>query len=209
MEAPTLPGPDFARRRTEAGLQAGLAHKLCATRATVCSNGAGAALGAFILSRPTPHFAFGLGVTQATFEERLRMDTERLALDESTLSAALFGRVFPLATGSFDPHLELAFGGGRFEEVGVWSSENTTAVGIDAVWVVPLLQAAVATDWHVNQFLKFGARFGWTHWLLSPGERCSQVAFGVCTLASSGHFDVENAVWSWQLETTFLFGSAH
>lgn len=207
-EAPTLPGADFARRRTEAGLQAGVAHKLCWVDADACSNSAGSAFSFSVISRPSPFFGWGLKLARTSFDERLRFDDAELALEQTGLGLDLFGRVYPVSLGAFDPYLELGAGGGNVEARGSWSEARATTP-IDESVLAPLLEAAFALDWHASTDLKFGARFGWTHWLLSPWEQCRGVAFGACTLPSDRHFDVANAVWSWQLTTAFLFGAPH
>jgi hypothetical protein len=208
-EAPSLPGADWSRRRAEAGLQAGIAHKLCVVGVDGCANGSGLALGASFASRPSPNFAWGARLARAAFEERLRFENERLDLEQAALSANLFGRVHPFALGSFDPYVELAAGGGRFDEVGTWSSDDGLRLSLDEKTWAPLLEAAFAVDWHWASNVKVGARFGWTHWLLAPWERCQGVVFGACTVPARGHFDVANAVLAWQFGVAVLFGNPH
>jgi hypothetical protein len=85
----------------------------------------------------------------------------------------------------------------------------TERLGVVAVGWAPLLAVAAGVDAHVGSSWKLGARFGWDHWLLTGAERCDDVALGVCTLPSYGHFDVGNALFSWQFGATFLFGAPH
>jgi hypothetical protein len=97
----------------------------------------------------------------------------------------------------------------NFVTSGTWSNGNDDAFQVQDERIAPLLSASLFADWHVDSHLKLGARFTWTHWLLAPWERCEEVAFGACTLPSAGHFDVNDALWTWQLGAAFLFGGQH
>lgn len=206
--SPTLRADEFARRSFELGLGAGGAHKLCPTWVDACRNSVGVGFSVWGVSRGTPHFSWGLALDYARFREGLTVDGTSLELQDTTTSLGLFGRVMPLADGRFDPFFELGMGGGRYRESGT-VGDASSAAPIDEALFVPLLRAGLGLDVSVNDSFRLGTQFHWTHWLLSRAERCNDVAFGVCTLPSVGHFDVNNAAWSLRLGATFLFGGRH
>jgi hypothetical protein len=205
--SPSLGERERARRGYELGLGAGVAHKLCPAAVTRCSSTPGPGVELSAASRPLPHFAWGLALAHSSFGEQLSVGDTVLSLRERATGLRLHGRLFASSDGAFDPYLEFGAGGGRFVEHG-WI-EAGERVPVSSARLAPLLAAATGARLFVHPNIELEARFSWTHWLLAPHERCNAVAFGACTIASPGHFDVGNAVWHWQLAGTFLFGSPH
>jgi hypothetical protein len=199
---------DFARRPVELGASMGVSHKLCPTSAHECTGTPGVAFGLAAWSRPSPHFAWGVELDHTRFVQWVRVAESEVRLDTRGTSLALGARAYPLSAGAFDPYVGLGFGGGQYGELGELRVAGSSSP-IDAVHWVPLLAVGAGLDVHVDSALALGAHFGWQHWLLGGSERCHGVAFGVCTLPSRGHFDVDNAVWRWRLGATFLFGAPH
>jgi hypothetical protein len=207
---PPLPAErQFARRSFELQASFGLGHKLCPAGVQSCTGAPGLAFGASAWARPSPYFAWGLALDHTRFDQALEVPGADVRLATGATSLTLNGRALPAGTGSFDPYVELGFGGGRYGETGEVRLPDASAFEVEAVSWAPLLAVGAGVRVHAGSALELGAEFGWQHWLLSSAERCAGVAFGVCTLPSYGHFDVSNAVWRWQLDATFLFGAPH
>jgi hypothetical protein len=207
-DRPNLAPREHARRSAELGFEAGVAHKLCPAGLDRCDNEPGKSFGLRVAARPSPYFAYGVNFDDSSWSEALSAGGLQLDIAARRTSLGVLGRVLPFGAGALDPYIEFAAGGGRAEDRGTLANA-TESITVQEVALAPWLRASAGLDLQVHSHLKFGAHFHWTHWLLTPRERCAGVAFGACTLPSPGHFDVNNAAWSLSFGVTLLFGSLH
>jgi opacity protein-like surface antigen len=201
----------LSRRAYELGLSAHFAQKLCPTWVDACDNTPGVGFQAEALQRANPLFAWGIQGTLGGFDERLRSRDLNLSLRGRGAYVLLVGRVAALTSGPFDPYIQAGFGGGSLAlqgEVSSGQEPGTNRAQIRQRTLAPVYQASAGLDFHVSGALKVGGVFSWTHWLLSDFERCTSVAFGVCSGPEPGRFDLTNAVWSLGVRSSVVFGQS-
>lgn len=208
---PELADPETSRKSFELGASAQVAQKLCSSDVDSCTNGPGFGFQAELLFRTTPLFAWGFQFSHAEFEERFRSRELSVNLNGRGVSGLLIGRVAVLRAGVFDPYVQAGFGGGSFAqrgELSIAQNSGTERTRVRQDTLAPVYQVSAGLDFHVTESLRVGGVFTWTHWLLSDFERCTDVAFGVCSGPGPGRLDLANAVWSLGARTSVAFGQS-
>lgn len=207
-EAPLLPGPAYERRSLELDVAVTANHRLCPRGLDRCQNQPGIGFQAAALHRVGPFLGWGLQAELAGWKEHFEYRTLKAQMNARTMSALLVARLGFLRHGIFDPYIQAGAGAGRYQLDGSVSSDRESWQHSESTWA-PIYQAAFGLDIHVSQSFRVGGNFSWTHWLLEDFERCNEVVTGACTLPQPGMFDLDNAVWSFGLKASFVFGQTH
>ena len=183
--APELPAAEYARRPFELVPELLLGFPSCSEGSVDnqrCDGiGAGAGLGATLLWRPSPYFAFGgnLDVTGFSFHpggSQLRNSSA------SGYFAGLLGRVYFFDHGLVEPYLELGLGTAgsstTASESGVAYDESSTGLAV---------RAGGAIEFYLGRHVRLGPAFDWTRSNVSRVQRCGGSRCVDLDAASYGH----------------------
>jgi hypothetical protein len=199
-------GPEFWRRAVELFPQAGLVAPLChhGTQGTDRCDGvqAGAEVGAAVLWRVSPYFAWGgaLGVTGFRYQP-----PARLGLHDASAAAVfvgLLGRGYGAAEGPVDPYVEIGLGGGALGR----GFRDRDGHAYDETGAGPALRLGAGADVYVGPRIRLGPALDWTALLVDKIRRCRASGSGDCMDVSMHDQGYLSGYVSLSIKVTFLVG---